>query len=121
MITLLLVDDQPAARAGIRMRLSLESDIEIVGEAADGRTALDLAHQLQAAVIVMDFEMPGMNGVQAAAAMRAQGLTCAIIMISLYDDPDIRRQALAAGANAFVPKQSDPQRLIAAIRAATRP
>ena len=121
MITVLLVDDQPAIRRGLRMRLALEPDLLVVGEAGDGKAALALAYTLRPMVILMDIAMPGMDGLAATSALRDLGSRCAVVILSLHDDMPNRLAAAAAGAAAFVAKQGDVQSLLTTIRAAGAP
>jgi len=117
-IRLLLVDDEPAIRRGLRMRLALEPDVEIVGEAADGIAAIDSARVLAPNVVVMDVEMPRLNGIDATRALRAQSPTTAVVVLSMHDDVETQSRALAAGAAAFVAKHSIDRALLDAIRGA---
>lgn len=116
MIKLLLVDDQPSVRMGLRMRLSLESDVTIVGEAGDGEAALSLAQTLHPDVIIMDVQMPHMDGIAATAALRALAPQSSVVLLSLYDDVVTRARGQAAGALAFVQKQGTMDALLTAIR-----
>ena len=118
MIRLLLVDDQPQVRRGLEMRLRLEPDIQIVGEAGTGREALSMAQALSPDVVLMDVEMPEMDGIEATAALHATRSTSSVVILSLYDDPQTRRRAQAAGAVAFVEKRGATDSLLAAIRQA---
>ncbi len=118
MIRLLLVDDQPAARRGLGLRLHLEPDIQIVGEASSGSEALSKAEALSPDVVLMDVEMPGMNGIEATAALRATASTSAVVMLSIHDDPQTRGRAQAAGAVAFVEKRGATGTLLSVIRQA---
>ena len=118
MTTVLLVDDQVSVRRGLRMRLALEPDLSIVGEAPDGATAIQLVAALRPDVVLMDIEMPGMDGITAAAALRAVAPECAVVMLSLHGDRATRARAEAAGAVAFVEKQAAEPVLLTAIRAA---
>jgi DNA-binding NarL/FixJ family response regulator len=120
MIRLLLVDDQPAVRRGLGIRLYLEPDIQIVGEASTGREALSKVQALSPDVVLMDVEMPGMNGIEATAALRAAASTSAVVILSIHDDPQTRGRAKAAGAVAFVEKRGAIDNLLAAIRQAAR-
>jgi DNA-binding NarL/FixJ family response regulator len=117
-IRILLVDDQPSVRRGLRMRLALEPDVTVVGEADDGAQALDLVSQLHPDVVVMDLEMPGMDGMTATAALHSSSTGPPVVILSLYDDAETRRQALDAGAAGFVGKCEAGQALLTAIRQA---
>jgi DNA-binding NarL/FixJ family response regulator len=117
-IRLLLVDDEPAIRRGLRMRLALESDVEVVGEAGDGVSALQEVQRLAPQVVLMDVEMPGMDGIAATSRLRAQAPRPAVVMLSMHDDQGTVARALAAGAAAFVAKHSIDAALLAAIRQA---
>jgi len=118
MIRVLLVDDQQAVRRGLGMRLHLEPDIQVVGEAGSGQAALPLAQRLAPDVVLMDVEMPGMDGIAATIALRAQLASSAVVMLSIHDDGPTQTRAQAAGAAAFVSKSSPPEQLLAAIRQA---
>jgi DNA-binding NarL/FixJ family response regulator len=120
MIRLLLVDDQPAVRRGLLMRLHLEPDIQIVGEASTGREALRLAQSLAPDVVLMDVEMPEMDGIEATAALRLAISQSAVVILSIHDDAQTRGRAQAAGAVAFVEKRGTTDSLLAAIRQAAR-
>ncbi len=115
-VRLLIVDDQPSVRQGLRMFLELEPDIEVVGEAGDGREALDLASSLRPDVVLMDARMPTMDGFAATAALRHEMPGCKIVVLSLYDDPDTRARALSSGAAAFVPKHRVEDALLSTVR-----
>jgi len=119
-ITLLLVDDEASVRRGLRMRLELEPDVEVIGEAADGANAVRLAESLVPTVVVMDVEMPVLNGIDATSeiAMRSPGV--AVVVLSMHDDAATLRRAHDAGASAFVAKHRMDDGLIAAIRGAAR-
>ncbi len=118
MISILLVDDQPVVRRGLRMRLALEPDVEVVGEAGDGQAALLLATTLQPAVVVMDIEMPGMDGLSATALLRERNPASAVVILSMYDDAPTRKRAQQAGAVAVVGKHETTETLLAIIRQA---
>jgi DNA-binding NarL/FixJ family response regulator len=116
MIKLLLVDDQPIVRRGLRMRLMLEPDITVVGEASSGEQALVLVESLAPDIVLMDVEMPAMDGIAATAAMRASTSQSAVVMMSIHDDVHTRARARAAGAAAFVEKSGTLEVLLATIR-----
>ena len=118
MTTLLLVDDQPTIRQGLRMRLGLEPGLTVIGEAENGERALALAAELRPDVIVMDVEMQPMDGIAATEAMHSVCPDCAVVILSLHDDSATRARAAAAGAAAFVAKQEKDEVLLSAIRRA---
>jgi DNA-binding NarL/FixJ family response regulator len=115
-IRLLLVDDRPAVRRGLRIWLALDPNMEVVGEADDGAEAISLARALRPDVILMDVEMPGMDGIVATAALRATAPHVAVVILSLYDDARTRARAREAGAAAFVAKHQAKTALLATIR-----
>jgi DNA-binding NarL/FixJ family response regulator len=118
MIRLLLVDDQPAARRGLRVRFHLEPDLQVVGEASTGSDALTLVKELKPDVVLMDIEMPGMDGIEATAALRTVVPQSAVVILSIHNDRQTRIRAQAAGAVAFVEKRGTTDTLLAAIRQA---
>jgi DNA-binding NarL/FixJ family response regulator len=115
-IRVLLVDDQPAVRRGLRMRLELEPDMSVVGEAGSGEEAISLAQALHPDVVLMDVRMPGTDGMSATETLRATVSQSAIVILSLYDDAETRAQAEAAGAAAFVAKHQMRAELLATVR-----
>jgi DNA-binding NarL/FixJ family response regulator len=117
-IRILLVDDQPAVRDGLRMRLELEPDLTIVGEACDGPGAVALAQALVPDVVVMDVEMPGLDGIEAAGQLRAKDPSIAVVILSIHCDVTTRARAREAGAVAFVEKRAAIDTLLAEIRRA---
>ena len=117
-IRVLLVDDQPAVRQGLRIRLVLESDVEVVGEAGDGAEAISLAQSLRPDVILMDVRMPGVDGISTARTLRAVAPEGAVVILSFYDDARTRARAEEAGVAAFVAKHKVEETLLAAIRRA---
>ncbi len=118
MIRVLLVDDQAVVRRGLRVRFHLEPDLEVVGEASTGREALILAQTLTPDVVLMDIEIPGMDGIEATAALRRVVPQSAVVILSIHDDAQTRGRAQAAGAVAFVEKRGGTDRLLSAIRQA---
>ncbi len=118
MITVLLVDDQPGVRRGLRMRLAVEPDLRVVGEAEDGEAAVALAAALCPDVVLMDVEMPRLDGIAATTAVRSVAPQSAVVMLSLYGDRLTQARAQAAGAVAFVEKHAGEPALVTAIRQA---
>jgi DNA-binding NarL/FixJ family response regulator len=115
-VRLLLVDNQPAIRRGLRMWLSLEPDLEVVGEASDGTEAISLTQALCPDVVLMDIEMPGMSGISATAALRSLAPQSAVVILTLHDDTATRTRAREAGAAGFVAKHRMQETLLAEIR-----
>ncbi|MCG9917123.1 MAG: response regulator transcription factor [Phenylobacterium sp.] len=112
---LLIVDDHPLAREGLRSILTT-AGFEIVAEAHDGLQALELAKALTPDLILMDIRLGvGMDGLETASALRAQGVTAKIMMLTLHDDPEYVRAALAAGATGYVLKDAGLQELSDAV------
>jgi DNA-binding NarL/FixJ family response regulator len=120
-IRLLLVDYQQAVRRGLKMRLALEEDLEVVGEAGDATEAIPLARALLPDVIVMDVEMPGVGGTGTTERLRAVAPRSAVVIFTLRDDAATQEQARAAGAAAFVAKHGTEETLLAAIRGVAVP
>jgi DNA-binding NarL/FixJ family response regulator len=118
LIRVMLVDDEPKVLRGLRMRLGLEADIGVVGEAADGETAVDLAALLSPDVVLMDVNLPVVDGITATRKLAARVPHAAVVMLSLHDDRETIERALAAGAVAFVGKQQMDGDLLGAIRMA---
>lgn len=119
-IRLLIVDDHPVVRAGLRGMLAEQSAFQIVGEASDGATALELVAQQHPDVILMDLRMVGMNGVTATQRLRDQYQAVHVLVLTTYDsDTDILR-AIEAGATGYLLKDTPRDDLFQAIHAAAR-
>ena len=119
-IRIMLVDDHSVVRQGLRLFLKYDPELEVVGEAADGAEALRLAREIKPDVVLMDVEMPEMDGIEAAAALRTAVSQSAVVILSIHDDAQTRVRAQAAGAVAFVEKRGATDHLLAAIRQAAR-
>ncbi|NOH03411.1 MAG: response regulator transcription factor [Chloroflexi bacterium] len=117
MITIVITDDQPAVREGLRMRLGLETDLQIIGEARDGKEALVLVPRLRPDIVIMDMEMPVMGGLAATQALQSLVPDTRVIILTIHDDETTRRQAREAGAAGFVSKHADDVVLLQTIRA----
>ena len=115
-ITVLVADDQSMVRAGFRMLLSREPDIEVVAEAGTGREAVRLAAAVRPTVILMDIRMPELDGLAAAQEILAADPAARILMLTTFDLDEYIYAALRAGASGFVLKDDPPEHLIAAIR-----
>lgn len=116
MIKILLVDDDPNIRRGLRMNLALEPDFSVVGEADDGWTALRLARELQPDAVVMDVRLPSLDGLSAAERLRQSQPKCAVIILTLYDEPSNRARAEQIGVAAFLSKGKSVDELKQTIR-----
>jgi DNA-binding NarL/FixJ family response regulator len=116
MIRLLIVEDQPGVRKGLHMLLDAESDLSVIGEACDGEAALDLAKSLCPDVVLMDIEMPRMDGIAAATALRLIRPQAAVVILSMHDDALTRARAAEVGAAAFVAKAMPADTLLTTIR-----
>ena len=116
MISVVLADDQPLVRAGLRMILQTEADIEIVGEAANGLEAVEACRSRHVDVVLMDVRMPGMDGIEATWQLTAKTEPPKILVLTTFDLDDVVYDALCAGASGFLLKDSSEQRLTTAIR-----
>lgn len=114
-IRLILADDHGMVRKGIREYLETDPRMEIVGEATDGEQALEMARALAPDVVLLDVQMPRLNGIETARRIRAEKLPCAILMVSAYDDDPYVMSALQAGANGYVLKTAAPADLVKAV------
>ena len=119
-VRLLIVDDHAVVRQGLRLFLELQPDLEIVGEAADGREALAQALELSPDVILMDVEMPELDGIGATELLREQAPGARVLMLSSFDDERRVLPALRAGAAGYLLKNTEPDELVAAIRTVSR-
>jgi DNA-binding NarL/FixJ family response regulator len=117
MIRVLVVDDHAVVRTGLVHLLAAAADIRCVGEAADGSAALDLVARLQPDVVVMDLVMPGMDGVAVTRALRADGLPVRILVLTAFNDPDRVLDAVHAGADGYLLKDSEAETILDGIRA----
>jgi DNA-binding NarL/FixJ family response regulator len=115
-IRVLVVDDQSMVRAGFRMLLAGEADIEVVAEASNGLEAVDKAARLHPTVVLMDIRMPELDGLQATRRILAADSTARILILTTFDLDEYVFDALRAGASGFVLKDDSPEQLIAAIR-----
>jgi DNA-binding NarL/FixJ family response regulator len=119
-IRVLVADDHTLFRAGIRSLLGTIADIEVVGEAADGREALRLVGACRPDVVLLDIMMPGLNGLDAAARIARKFPDSRVVMLSMNADEDSVLRSLRAGAAGYLVKAADPAQLELAIRAAVR-
>lgn len=120
MIRVLIADDHPLVRLGMRSYLETEEDIDIVGEATNGQEALDLTRAYQPDVILMDLLMPVMNGIEATAAVRSLGLQTEVVILTSSLDDERMVQALRAGALSYILKTTPAEEVADVLRRAAR-
>ncbi|MFD5891376.1 response regulator [Streptomyces sp. NPDC060334] len=115
-VRVLLVDDQPLVRSGLRMLMAHHPDLEVVGEASTGAEAVRLAGEIDPDVVVMDIRMPGMDGIEATRLITAGPATSRVLVLTTFDEDDHVYGALRAGASGFVVKDMALDEILAAIR-----
>ena len=117
-VTVVIADDQALVRAGFRMILEAETDIDVVGEATDGGEAVDEVRRLRPDVVLMDVRMPELDGIEATRRVLAEaGVTTKVVMLTTFDMDEYIYEALRAGASGFLLKDVPPEQLVAGIRA----
>ena len=119
MTTVLIADDQALVRGGFRLMLEL-AGLEVVGEAADGAEALELARRLTPDVVLMDVRMPNMDGIEATRRIGLAGLPTKVLVLTTFDLDEHVYEALRAGASGFLLKDADRARLVEAVEAVAR-
>ncbi|MET8271381.1 response regulator transcription factor [Streptomyces sp. NPDC005096] len=116
-VTVLLVDDEPLVRAGLRAVLEAQPDIEVVGEAADGAAVIPLVHKLRPDVVAMDVRMPLMDGIEATrVVLRTVPDPPKILVVTTFENDEYVYEALRAGADGFLLKRSRPAEIVHAVR-----
>jgi two-component system, NarL family, nitrate/nitrite response regulator NarL len=108
-------DDHPMFRDGVVRALAMSGEVEVVGEAEDGTTALKLIHTHEPDVALLDYRMPGMDGAEVAAAVRRDELSTRVLLLSAHDESAIVYHALAEGAAGFLPKESSRTEIVSAV------
>jgi DNA-binding NarL/FixJ family response regulator len=119
-IKILLVDDQPLFREGLRTLLSVHSDFEVVGEAGNGQEAINLVRSTGASVVLMDLQMPILDGVAATRRLHDEQPDCRVIVLTTFDDDELVFDGLRAGAVGYLLKDAPSEKLAEAIRVAAR-
>jgi two-component system response regulator NreC len=115
-ISVVLVDDHAVVRAGIRLLLERQDDIEVIGEAGTAKDALFRARALKPDVILLDVVMPGESGIDVLPRLLAESPETRILVLSMQDDPSYVREAFAAGAQGYVLKEAADEEVVAAVR-----
>lgn len=119
-ITLVIVDDHPVFRQGLRNIFAVEDDIKLLAEASTGEEALRLCRLLVPDVVVLDINLPGMNGLQVTHQLKAEQVPTAVVLLTAYDDFEQTLHAMRAGASAFCPKDIEPEALVDVVRRVVR-
>lgn len=120
MIRVLIADDHDVVRDGLKLILETEEDFQVIGEAGDGATAVQLAEELQPDVILMDLRMPGMDGLQAIEKIHSKFPKIAVVILTTYNEDDLMIRGLRAGARGYLLKDTNRQTLFDSLRAAAR-
>ena len=115
-IRILIVDDHAVVREGLTSIISLKPDMQVVGEAANGEVAVELARKLEPDVILMDMVMPRLNGLETIQQLQQENNPARILVLSSFTDDDLIFPAIKAGASGYLLKDSSPQQLLTAIR-----
>ena len=115
-IRVLLVDDHDVVRKGIRNLLRKAADIVVVGEASNGNDAIKLVNQMRPDVLLLDIEMPGMNGVEVVHKLDEAGMNTNILVLSAYDDQEYILEMLGSGASGYLLKEETPEYILDAVR-----
>jgi two-component system response regulator DegU len=116
-IKVLIADDHPIVRSGIRSEFAQHQDILVVGEAVDGNEVLPLANELQPDVLVLDINMPGMKAINILKAIKVQNPSIAVLILSAYGDPENVIGMLKGGARGYILKDTDPGEIVTGVRA----
>ncbi|GIH10022.1 DNA-binding response regulator [Rhizocola hellebori] len=116
----LIVDDEPLIRAGLRAIVDAEDDLEVVGEAGDGAEVAALVSRHRPDVVLMDVRLPSIDGIQATRRLASSGTTAKVLVITTFENDDYVYDALRAGASGFLLKRARPQEVVEAIRVVAR-
>ena len=117
-ISVFIADDHEVVREGLRMILEAEEDFEVVGEAGDGAEAVRRVGELQPQVVLMDLRMPGMGGIEAIERIRARWPDVAVVILTTYNEDELMRRGLIAGARGYLLKDTKRAALFDSLRAA---
>ncbi|MCI0852093.1 MAG: response regulator transcription factor, partial [Chloroflexi bacterium] len=120
LVRVLIVDDHDIVRAGIRMLLDAQPDMAVIGEASDGKEAIEMAGSMKPDVVLMDISMPGTTGIEATRAIKKANSRIEIVGLTMHAEDRYFFQLLQAGASGYVVKGAAPRELLEAVRAASR-
>lgn len=115
-IKLVVAEDNATIRRGIRSLLNKSQEIEVVGEATNGVEALQLVGEIEPDILLLDVEMPGLNGIQVARMLKESGHTTRILVLSAYDDQEYIRGMFLNGASGYLLKDEAPERIVDAVK-----
>ena len=115
-INILIADDHPLFRLGLRTRLAREADLSVLGEATTGEEAIEVANSLDLDVVLMDLQMPGGGGIEATRRLRSSHPEIAVLILTMFDDESVFT-AMQAGARGYLLKDAEPEDMVRAIRA----
>src|ERR671916_1290435 len=115
-IRIMITDDHALVRDGLRSMLEDEPDLEVVGEASNGREAIELCRSLKPDMVLMDVRMPEMDGLEATRAIKEELPSTSVLMVTMHENPDYLMEALSAGAAGYVLKGASGDRLVNAIK-----
>ncbi|MBN1483299.1 MAG: response regulator transcription factor [Chloroflexia bacterium] len=113
---MLIVDDHPLFRQGVRATLDKEADFEVVGEAADGQQAIQLAEEVSPNIVLIDISLPGLNGLEVARVIKRRQPQVSLVLLTVYEDDEQLFSAIKAGASAYTSKDLEPQKLLQVVR-----
>ncbi|NED95501.1 response regulator transcription factor [Phytoactinopolyspora alkaliphila] len=119
-VSVLLVDDEPLVRAGLRVIIDAQPDLSVVGEASDGAEVMPLVSQLRPDVVVMDVRMPAVDGIQATRTLLSRDDPPRILVVTTFENDDYVYDALRAGAHGFMLKRTPPEQIVQAVRTVAR-
>lgn len=115
-IRIIIADDHAVLRSGLKALLHCYSEFEVIGEAGNGREAVDLVCEKEPDILLLDLSMPDMSGVECIKEIRSRKLACAILVLTMYDDEEFIKEVMCSGANGYVLKRSADTELMEAIK-----
>ncbi len=119
-VRILIADDHAAVRSGLKSLLGQQPGWEVIGEATDGKEAVEIADRLYPDVVVLDVTMPRMHGLEACRLIRESLPDCEVLIVTQHDSPQMMREALQCGARGYVVKSNAPRDLLAAVEAVSQ-